>query len=553
MPPQASDVQSAAEWIQAARKEAGLTQEEVVQRLRTVGLAISRGHFASLEHGRGLKPDHVVALDHLFHAGGALIAVAESEWGQSISSSRLEAWARLGEGIHQDWVELAESVSSDRRSARSPDREVFGAGSPAGIGELQEWWSGVQDGDVVETPERIEAAVFYLLTLARDEPRPELRHPIQFCGPFEGFRKAGRKAGLPHLVREAVRMAMEKGWECRHYIPMHPEDVESTTLVYVASPLIACRRFHAMTVDLSRASVVENLLVIPGYATVQFFATGNARRIDAAVIHKRPETRRVIEERVKQIASVSEGFDVTRFERRHDAEVTSNEVEFQRLLRGVDAKGGNCFVLAGDFPSSSIPPEAYAAGIRARRTAARRRGVLQSEDVWADMAKLQEGRTELLAEQLEHGLRHQIIITDEALKLSTSVERTPDDDYTKVYLPKTSLIAHLKHVRNLMNEYPDVFEVGIANPDLAARIMRCKWQVRDRGTGGTLVVHTDHTPQESRLLPSEHQRSAQVDLKIESDAAVKAFTAFFREVWSTKTETDPDTVKGRIERAIDIL
>lgn len=543
------------ELIVQRRKAANLTQQEAVRRLDRLGLAISRGHYASLERGRGLKADHVVAFDHVFGAGGELISVAEEEWGYRLSSSFLGLWARLGEGIHEDWVELAETSEGSRAGDPLPgDADEPSALNPASLSSaaferLEEWLDSVQDGEVFEGRERMERAAFYLLSLSTKDPHPELRPPIEFSGAFEGFRKSGRRAGLPRSIRNAVRAAMEKGRECRHYIPAHPDDPDSTTLVYVASPLIACPNFSARIVDVTRVPVVENLLVVPGRATMQFFATNSTSSIDAAVIYKRADARRVIEERVGQIASGSEAFRVQRYERRREIEVTENELEFQGLLTGVAAIDGSCNVLAGEFPSATIPVKAYAAGI------ANRKKVAQSatSPVWERMKDLHQQRVSFLRTQLKAGHRHRVIIAPDALKPPSDQTLRPEDDYTKVYLPLKAHRKHLENVLSLLDDHEGIFEVGIADEELSSRIPRCKWEVRDHGASGVLIVHTDYTPPLQSLLGRSAGEIVQVDLKIEAPAVIRAFSAFFRGMWSARTQTDPGVVRDRLTEAISEL
>jgi transcriptional regulator with XRE-family HTH domain len=537
------------DWVRARRKSLDLTQEDVVRRLDGIGLTISRGYFAALEQGRGFKPDHVVALDYVLDGGGALIEVAEHEWGQPVRSSFLRHWARLGEGIHEDWVQLAASATrpAEDPSQRADSATILDADEKA-VGELEKWWESLPDGEVFKSTRRIERAVVYLLTLAAQRTEPQLRPPIELSGAFEGFRTAGQRAGLPRLVRNALRDAMEKGWRCRHYVPMNPDDVDATTLVYVALPLIACPNFTARTVDLSRVPVMENLLIIPGLATVQFFATTTTRDIDAAVIHKRPDTRGVIAQRVKQIASATEHFYVQRYERSRAAKVTENEAAFQRLLTDVAQLPGDCYVLAGELPSSTIPPVAYKRGVTERSKKAHS----TDDPIWKTMRELQQERVDLLEAHLKN-YRVRVIVTTEMLAERTKAVRGPDDDHTKVYLPLKGQIEHLEHVKKLMNDHRGKFEVGIADEDLAPRVKRLKWEVRDNGATGALVVHTDYTPPVTNELGRTSSETAQVDLKVESPAAVKAFSSFFREMWANKTDTDFDSVNQRLNEIIAAL
>lgn len=508
------------DWIRNRRRTLGLTQEEVVQAVRRSGIAMSRGHLSNLETGAyPLRAEHVIAFDRVLEADGWLMALAERVWGRPVRGLLPVDWANIGRSMY-------DLLANDAKNPVSIEQD-----------DIELWWNERPPGDsiVVKGREQVEAAMFALIRLAAKQPLPQTLPPIALAGVFEGLR-SGNRPGLPKLVRESLRAVMERGRQCRHYIPSERDDLDETTLVYIVAPLLACPRFDARILDRKVSPVVENMMVIPHLASVQFYATESARHIDAAVIHTGAEPRRVLEDRMAQLDAMSSRF-VARYPRQEvaseeDFELTEPELAFRRRLAEIATiRGPACAVLA-HFPTATNPPAVYAERIDRRRKMSKN----EFDPAWREIVDLQAERHFALRDQLERGFSYRVVVPEEQFD-------TPPEDSDEWTRDERS--ALFDGLLALLEEYP-TFEIGVASPRLAPGVAGCRWEVRQSQARSIVLVQSFATV--GRRPPNGDPDLQAVDILIEKPGPVRAFSNYFDDLWGRVAEHDRSDIIKRLKR-----
>lgn len=512
-----------ASWLRSQRIKAGLSQQAVADAARELGANLSRSHLSNLELGvYPLAPQHVVVLDTILNGRGELISLVEDEWGRTTAPLPQSDWVKLGESIHD-----------------------FLGGDHAGPDLVDEhntrlWWANQPDGDavVVEGRAEVENLVHVLLSMAARDFVPRIKGPIEFTGMFEGFRDDDRHAGFPLSVRHALRSALERGWRCRHYIPVRPDDTDKAALVYVAAALMPCPNYTPLLVDPQVAPTLESFLVIPGLAAAQFIATGTARHVDAAIVYKGDHATRVIQQRIRRIDALSKEF-VLRRDRtvRKGPDATEDELEQKKALAYAERIPGPSRHLLTRWPSVTIAPKLYAELIEARKQTA------SSTDcaVWDEVTEYHSRRFDAFRENLGNGHPFQLILPESAFLLSGGDAENGELDREQRRRQFAFVLEEL-----LPN---DRFEVAIAPDKWAKRIEQCRWAVHERasGSGGVVSVQTFYTPPLDGFHVRQN-RELRVDLTIEAPGAVRAFSAYFAHIWK---ESDAQGARERLETAVD--
>lgn len=509
-----------AEWIRDRRRSMRMTQEEVIKRVRKAGIVMSRGHLSNLETGAyPLRPDHVLALDRALEADGLLISRAERVWQRPINGLLPADLVEIGKSMYRLLVLDAAS--------RPVDLAKDG---------LDQWWRDRTKGDsfVVQGRDDVEAVMLDLLALAAKQPPSESADPIALAGAFEGFRSG--RPGLPKPVRGGLRQVMERGHECRHYIPSDRDDLDETTLVYIVAPLLACPRFKARMLDPKISATVENMLVIPGLAAVQFYATDSAKDIDAAVIHTGLDARRVLERRISQLREVSSEF-VTRYPRNLDDEtrgLTDAEVSFRRRLAEISTIKGPARAVLAHFPTATNPPEVYRARLDRRKDDPFY--IADQSDV-ADIVTLQARRYQALREHLERGLPYQVVVPMEQFEL-------PADDTVEWH--RSERKAQFEYLLELLAEFPS-FELGFAAPVLEPGVKACQWEVRESQARSVVIVQASGTVGP----PVDGKPQLQpVDILITQPGCVKAFSSYFQDMWGRSVRSERPEIEALLKAAL---
>ncbi len=500
-------------WLKRHRQLRGLTQQQVVDAVLRAGASLSRGHYGNFEAGVHTPgPSIVGVLDLVLQGEGSLIELAERLSGTQLTTPLRADVIGLARTIHEDLPDWAEDASPPAAGDDVPD-------------STRAWWNekAVGSAFVVEGRDEVKRVLHDLLSLvATRDPRDN--ESIEFAGALEGFRGGeGQRAGFPLRVRDVLRRAMERGWVCRHYIPVPPQvGPEATALVRVAAPLMPCEKYEPRLIDPEDVPAVGNLVLLPGVAAVELLSTGTAKSIDAAVVHKRDEVAKLIEKRIRSIASLSGKPFVVRDVRTNDPlspTLTADELSHRRFLASAAKINGPSRLVVDRWPTAMILQEDYVSVIERRRKAAKGQG-----EGWGDMIVMQRDRFEAFRRHLESGLPYQVIITRENLRLPSEKE----NHWRALNLAERK--RQRAYLAELLATYKN-FEIGIAPDPLAQRIEKCRWEVHDGAPEGLVLLQTHYTPGFNTNDWSPGRQERRVDLKITAAAAVNSFSAYFRHIW----------------------
>jgi transcriptional regulator with XRE-family HTH domain len=529
------------DWLKARRERLGWTQKQVVEAVERAGAQLSRGHLSNFESGAyAPSPALTVVLDLVLDGEGALIRLAEEVLEVRIESPMHPDFIGLARTLHEEmprWAEDAEDAQEAADGAKAPT-------SPSPAAKRKREQRTGRSAPTIQGREAVESAVRDLLAIAASRsPRDGER--IELSGSFKGLRGYPGRGGLPPSIREALRLALESGWKCRHYIQSPPPTgPEAAELVFVAAPLMPCPQYDPLLVARDKVPAVDDFLFIPGVAAVGFQASAATGGIDAAFVHESDgEQAYELLEKLHELKPYSFKF-VERRVRQHDPftpRLTRDELKHRRFLAEAARLTGPARLVVDRWPTSTIPPEDYVAMVERRRDAAARAAEAEevrtkegapttevTEAEWDEMKEMQAARFEELRRHLRSGLPYQLIITPSALRLPSRNE----NNWTGLNLHERE--RHFEYVRTLLED--ENFEIGVASDPWAHRIEKCRWELHDQMPGGEVRLETHFTP---GLNKNEWEpgppKECRVDLRITTPAAIGSFSSYFRQLW-LKTE-----------------
>ncbi|MDY7106357.1 MAG: helix-turn-helix transcriptional regulator [Actinomycetota bacterium] len=539
--------------MREARERLGLTQTEVVGRLRDEGLAISRGHYSNLERGTYEFTDEQRQVLH------RVLAVP----------FEVPAPAAVGVvGARIEPVALTDDYPDDVVRAGRKLNEYLAEADLAWTPESLDDFAGRPDEppvtEVLTDPEAVQRRLVRLLLDGADRPDGE---PILMLG-FAGVSlRSGERIGLSKEVRRAIHHALSRGRRCTHVVRTTEDDrndlralqsdgerrEDAAKFVQVVGQLLRMPNYEAYAVPARKVGTTDAAIVVPGIGAVQFYGGATSGQFEAALFLRDPRTVEVVADHVHQLVKVSKPITHRRIERR-SPHLVGPEIDDDELLWEEDVTELAETPCARSFaylffPTELWPPEVYADRLDARREASD--GAAAGRDRrWRILRDWQAARHESMFEQLELGFPLRVVLPTSTLHSFARTGRWsgPADEDEWMTWPESQRIALLEGIEELFATFPN-FEIGLAGARWRRALESVRWAVHDDPAGGVVTVRVTHRgdigePEVSR-----------VDMQIRRPEIVQAFAAHFGDLWNHTWDvrTDRRTVRSELGQELDRL
>jgi transcriptional regulator with XRE-family HTH domain len=330
-----------------------------------------------------------------------------------------------------------------------------------------------------------------------------------------------------------IRRAISRGWQFRHLVRLDKNAQRSLTMARAMLDLMGTGRYAALYSYASESTLpVAELVVIPGVAAVQFFATHTWGAVDTALVLKQREEIALAQAYVQQ-ALVKAKPLLRAFPPNDWVEFAASRVEAEEQY------GGHCLVKDG-LSQLSEPPEWSHTDAH---------WVLHSRHRGDSLAALIDACQRQIAAFEAQVARHRyrdICPMRAVIRLVQQGHYLQGSDIDSFVEPIADRVAHLERVIALLRAH-DHYELALVDegqeeeiPILANRY----WEV----TGGMRVFTNVH-------VRSSQGRTLHTGIVIAEPSLVGAFQNYFDDLWERISHRDKDKgfVIWWLERQLESL
>jgi hypothetical protein len=334
--------------------------------------------------------------------------------------------------------------------------------------------------------------------------------------------------------QSVIRGAIARGWQFRHLVRLDKNAQRSLTMARAMLDLMGTGRYAALYTSASETALpVTELIVIPGVAAIQFFATQTWGSVDAALVLKQREEIALALAYVQQ-ALVKAKPLLRAFPPDDWVAFAASRVEAEEQY------GGHCLVKDG-LSQLSEPPEWSHTDAH---------WVLHSRHRGDSLAALIDSRQRQIAAfeaQVAHHRYRDICPMRAVIRLVQQGHYLQSSDIDSFVEPIADRVAHLERVIALLRTH-DHYELALVDEgqeEAAIPILENRyWEV----IGGMRVFTNVH-------VRSSHGRTVHTGLAIAEPTLVSAFQDYFDVLWGRIAHRDKDKgfVIWWLERQLESL
>lgn len=544
---------SLAKQVRRAREELGVTQTDMVGRLRDAGVAISRGHYANLERGAyDFTEDQITALERVLSVSLSDPDASTAPSGapapivpRALTDDYVDEVVRAGRKLNEYLAEpdLGWTPESLRDQARLPRDDD----PPA---------------EVLEDSYQVERRFLGLLLAGAE--RPAGSQPILLLGFSGASMRYGRRIGLSKEARRAVRHALMQRQRCIHVVRTNEDDrdiraslwvdgerrEDAARFVQVVGQLLRTPGYEPFAAPARQVGTIDAAVVVPGVGAIQFYGGATSGRFEAALFLREPNTVQAVADHIRQLMVVSKPMANRRLER-GPGEFLTPALDDDELMWAADVTELTEVPCPRAYAYLFFPTELWPPSVYQRRLEARRRACEDPETKgdrrWQVLRERQEVRNESLCEQLAKGVPCRVILPSSTLARFARDGRWAwaTEAHTWMTWAPDERVDVLRSVIGLLDKYPNL-EIATAGARWRRQLESVRWAVHDVPSGALATVRVvnrgEHACPESR-----------VEMEIRQPEIVHALAAHFGDLWRNTwdVETDRRSVRAELEKALE--